>query len=129
MVRRPPEPTRTVTSFPYTCVFRSALAWQGVHLDLVGAGDLREAAARREAHGVAQAVAQVHVVDPPHAVVHAAFHLVQAGVQGAAQGRIQLLKAAADEERRRSEEHTSELQPLMRTSYAVFCLKTNTNAT
>src|SRR3546814_1162240 len=28
----------------------------------------------------------------------------------------------------RSEEHTSELQYLMRTSYAVFCLKTNTNS-
>src|SRR3546814_6767070 len=28
----------------------------------------------------------------------------------------------------RSEEHTSELQSLMRNSYAVFCLKTNTNS-
>src|SRR3546814_7681713 len=32
-------------------------------------------------------------------------------------------------ERRRSEEHTSELQSLMRISYAVFCLKKKTNAT
>src|SRR3546814_1618583 len=34
---------------------------------------------------------------------------------------------AGDRHRQRSEEHTSELQSLMRTSYAVFCLKNKTN--
>src|SRR3546814_8894404 len=67
-------------------------------LDLGGAGDPREDAAGGEAHAVAQAVADVPVVDPRHAVVEAALHLVQAGVQGAAEGRVQLLEAAADEE-------------------------------
>src|SRR3546814_3063611 len=40
--------------------------------------------------------------------------------------RLALLRAIA---RRRSEEHTSELQSLMRISYAVFCLKKNNNQT
>src|SRR3546814_2822976 len=39
------------------------------------------------------------------------------------QGRASLLRAARDPEAARSEEHTSELQSLMRISYAVFCLK------
>src|SRR3546814_1162755 len=38
-------------------------------------------------------------------------------------------RGAGDEEARRSEEHTSELQSLMRISYAVFCLKKKTNTT
>src|SRR3546814_5576244 len=51
----------------------------------------------------------------------------RARARGRAQdrGRIQLLPRGADDARRlgRSEEHTSELQSLMRISYAVFCLK------
>src|SRR3546814_5508796 len=38
-------------------------------------------------------------------------------------------RAAADDLARRSEEHTSELQSLMRSSYAVFCLKKKINTT
>src|SRR3546814_12892250 len=41
--------------------------------------------------------------------------------------RTMLAAAAADEVRARSEEHTSELQSLMRISYAVFCLKKKKN--
>src|SRR3546814_4439951 len=41
-------------------------------------------------------------------------------------GRNQLAILIAKAERERSEEHTSELQSLMRISYAVFCLKKNT---
>src|SRR3546814_2260226 len=43
-------------------------------------------------------------------------------------GHFSLLAAAAGgQQEERSEEHTSELQSLMRISYAVFCLKKNTN--
>src|SRR3546814_9981799 len=55
---------------------------------------------------------------------------VPAGVPDAARAAVRhdglprVLRRPADE--RRSEEHTSELQSLMRISYAVFCLKTKT---
>src|SRR3546814_6806513 len=41
--------------------------------------------------------------------------------------RARLLASALDADANRSEEHTSELQSLMRISYAVFCLKKNKN--
>src|SRR3546814_6256617 len=50
------------------------------------------------------------------------------GRQVRLQGRYQNLESAAARARARSEEHTSELQSLMRISYAVFCsTKTNNN--
>src|SRR3546814_5724432 len=42
---------------------------------------------------------------------------------------VERLKEFAERNAARSEEHTSELQSLMRTSYAVFCLKTHNNNT
>src|SRR3546814_9466455 len=48
---------------------------------------------------------------------------ISAGGMCAAQGRA---RASAALSRKRSEEHTSELQSLMRISYAVFCLKKKT---
>src|SRR3546814_6250423 len=51
---------------------------------------------------------------------------IAAAISGAAGGRARqaALCSSARHRRRRSEEHTSELQSLMRISYAVFCLKT-----
>src|SRR3546814_10519555 len=51
-------------------------------------------------------------------------HLLQVAVQTETANRQR-----ADQDRVRSEEHTSELQSLMRTSYAVFCLKKKTKNT
>src|SRR3546814_6997358 len=48
---------------------------------------------------------------------------------GEAEIRAMLNEKSAEARRQRSEEHTSELQSLMRTSYAVLCLKTKTNTT
>src|SRR3546814_9401242 len=99
MIRRPPRSTRTDTLFPYTTLCRSE----------------PRSAHRQE---VARAVRGAH---PQAAARHRAAH--------PADGR------RADEARprrgreRRSEEHTSELQSLMRISYAVFCLKKKTNNT
>src|SRR3546814_7578406 len=95
MIRRPPRSTRTDALFPYTTLFRSHLA----RLDL---GDLP---ADRD-HGVAEAVDLA---------------------LGLALGRL-YHQGVGHRERHgrrveRSEEHTSELQSLMRISYAVFCLK------
>src|SRR3546814_6805694 len=96
MLRRPPRSTRTDTLFPYTTLFRSR--------DLVGAHDV-PGGPRRRRGGAAQ------MADP-------ARHPVPL-----VQSRLSRLRRFP---RRpyRSEEHTSELQSLMRISYAVFCLKT-----
>src|SRR3546814_1650099 len=98
MIRRPPRSTRTDTLFPYTTLFRArrAPSYPGL-----AAGHQREAIGQRN---LAQAV------EPPRRAAVAGIHV------DAQQDRIAP----------RSEEHTSELQSLMRISYAVFCLKKKT---
>src|SRR3546814_9670661 len=100
MIRRPPRSTRTDTLFPYTTLFRS-MRLQRLHADLVvdNLVDRRRHQVGRLAVGILGLV-----------VVEAA---VRPDLDGA--------------EHARSEEHTSELQSLMRISYAVFCLKKKTN--
>src|SRR3546814_7660959 len=105
MIRRPPRSTRTYTLFPYTTLFRSE--------DRVGAG------------GEAQRLQLVrHLLAPGRQPHHRLRH------QDAGHGdraheleRIQFRSARQRRAGDRSEEHTSELQSLMRISYAVFCLK------
>src|SRR3546814_8108365 len=101
MIRRPPRSTRTDTLFPYTTLFRSRIIEQ----------DLAERADRGQRR--AQLVADRREELVLHAVelLEARIGLAQLGGQ-----RLQLARL-------RSEEHTSELQSLMRNSYAVFCLK------
>src|SRR3546814_4719116 len=104
MIRRPPRSTRTDTLFPYTTLFRS--------LGVVRIGAYR---------GVAQLLGNQHrgvVVDALGDGRHDA-QLEQRLDHVAALHR-QLLGE-------RSEEHTSELQSLMRISYAVFRLKKKKN--
>src|SRR3546814_16157357 len=96
MRRRPPRSTRTDTLFPYTTLFRSRLQ------DALTA--LREASERvREAGKAAD----------------------RKGADVAAQTKGKV-EDGNERARARSEEHTSELQSLMRISYAVFCLKKKT---
>src|SRR3546814_3857021 len=103
MRRRPPRSTRTDTLFPYTTLFRSLLLGVGVEQQGVGGGRALVGAGDHgvaAAHGDAGAVVGVPGEGVEHDVVE------------------------------RSEEHTSELQSLMRISYAVFCLKKkNSNTT
>src|SRR3546814_8197150 len=98
MIRRPPRSTRTDTLFPYTTLFRS------------GPGD-RDRRDGREAR---------------HRSGRLPYPQRYAGRSGEART---VLFAAAPQRmtRTRSEEHTSELQSLMRISYAVFCLKKKKN--
>src|SRR3546814_6030971 len=99
MIRRPPRSTRTDTLFPYTTLFRSnpravaARLWDGAARSR---GQKRFQ--RRAGVAVARRRSGVHV-----------HHRAKT--------------ARRDPVVRRSEEHTSELQSLMRISYAVFCLK------
>src|SRR3546814_2276418 len=104
MIRRPPRSTRTDTLFPYTTLFRSR---RGVHLER---HHLRRAGAGRR-------------LDPgrPSGAGDLRRHL--GGLRdGTALGQARRRHLVLAE---RSEEHTSELQSLMRISYAVFCLKKN----
>src|SRR3546814_4356715 len=107
MIRRPPRSTRTDTLFPYTTLFRSRVAAQ-LQRHLLLAGASLQVPADQAAGETEQ----------PDALVLDQ----QAGV---------VVAAGQDRERAlgqvgfRSEEHTSELQSLMRISYAVFCLKKN----
>src|SRR3546814_8216863 len=106
MIRRPPRSTRTDTLFPYTTLFR---AQQGV--------DGAEAALRRDPALVAAGGVQAHRIALAQRQVRDDQRRVQ---------RVVEVRQRARPLRRgglRSEEHTSELQSLMRISYAVFCLK------
>src|SRR3546814_8338681 len=102
MIRRPPRSTRTDTLFPYTTLFRSA-------------GHVR------------RAEIELGTVVGEERRVAAAFVLrqdVDLGLELGVRGdRTGLRQNLATLHVFRSEEHTSELQSLMRTSYTVFCLK------
>src|SRR3546814_8407166 len=112
MIRRPPRSTRTDTRSPYTTLFRSQHA--GIAQGGCGAGCARERI-ERERHRFRRGLAQVdraaHDGDHVERIV-AQFDLLLVG-------GLLVDEAKRD---RRSEEHTSELQSLMRISYAVLCL-------
>src|SRR3546814_7435404 len=101
MIRRPPRSTRTDTLFPYTTLFRSS-----------------------------------RLLMPPRPIRRLSRH--SSGTRGRSAQRPSLTSSAGSTViepstaiattriEPRSEEHTSELQSLMRISYAVFCLKKKT---
>src|SRR3546814_9701107 len=103
MIRRPPRSTRTDTLFPYTTLFLSQRGSErgGQQMGLGLHGETSSGwALRNEAAAGAD------------------------GSRSAAQSRPRWRsQAPAKPGAPRSEEHTSELQSLMRISYAVFCLK------
>src|SRR3546814_8361050 len=110
MIRRPPRSTRTDTLFPYTTRFRSTGS-------ACRARDLHRGfwpCLRRSGGGGTWA-------EP------FAFHGIgwKSERPGGRSGGLRRRGAV----RRRSEEHTSELQSLMRISYAVFCLKNKKHQT
>src|SRR3546814_7400548 len=113
MIRRPPRSTRTDTLFPYTTLFRSE----------------------------DKAVRAVPVLDDVEPGMDVAAQILRADI-AAQEDRLddlaefgkcrigRLLDSRAGEAAQdRSEEHTSELQSLMRISYAVFCLKKKNRTT
>src|SRR3546814_3081064 len=104
MIRRPPRSTRTDTLFPYTTLFRSAK-------ERLSAAEETEVAAAlpgyRSPIRLTRAELETLIAEP------------LAGVLSALDMLLHRNNIGWD----RSEEHTSELQSLMRISYAVFCLK------
>src|SRR3546814_2981904 len=112
MIRRPPRSTRTDTLFPYTTLFRS-----GRQPDVI-----RFPADPRRHHRRPLPVRHQAADRGPEGPLRAERQPVARGAGPAGQPGLR-----ADREPARlpcrSEEHTSELQSLMRISYAVFCLK------
>src|SRR3546814_10793770 len=116
MKRRHPRSTRHEPLFPYTTLFRSELEDPGrlLHPRL----DLRlRHAAQPQAIG--------HVVVDRHVRIERVVLEHHGDV--AVLGLQPVDHALGDGDLARSEEHTSELQSLMRISYAVFCLKKKTH--
>src|SRR3546814_1844562 len=114
MIRRPPRATRTDTLFPYTTLFRSLPYGLKILLENLlrseNGTDITADDIRALAGWDANADPSREISFTPARVILQDFTGVPAVVDLA-----------------RSEEHTSELQSLMRISYAVFCLKKNTN--
>src|SRR3546814_5175988 len=102
MRRRPPRSTRTYTLFPYTTLFRSlvfGVTRQPDHFHAIEQRPRNVQGVRGgDEHHVRQVVFDLEIVILERRVLF-----------------------------RRSEEHTSELQSLMRISYAVFCLQKTKN--
>src|SRR3546814_3687014 len=105
MIRRPPRSTRTDTLFPYTTLFRSATSPWLRH----GEGQF---VALRPRFGAGKPCAMLPSRTRTEIVN------IHASCVAAGNGGVLILGNSG-----RSEEHTSELQSLMRISYAVFCLK------
>src|SRR3546814_2431944 len=105
MLRRPPRSTRTDTLFPYTTLFRSVLepllGWRGLFVLVALA-----------------AVGVFVVLLLQRSLISSTRKAVPETMGELFLGYRDLIG--------RSEEHTSELQSLMRISYAVFCLKKKT---
>src|SRR3546814_9146654 len=106
MIRRPPRPTRTDTLFPYKTLFRSS-----VGIRMTGIRDFRAMKISSE------------MIDPELRWTGRVMRLLLRPRTVGAFRRMDRLN------RIRSEEHTSELQSLMRISYAVFCLNKKTQNT
>src|SRR3546814_6055175 len=116
MIRRPPRSTRTDTLFPYTTLFRSVGSEIDDALSLASYEDDASAFEQpRTLHAWLTAGYSLENYPdwtPAQLMVAYGAYLVSDAEQ--------MLDDAMPE---RSEEHTSELQSLMRISYAVFCLK------
>src|SRR3546814_4653581 len=115
MVRRSPRSTRTDTLCPYTTLFRSA-----------------ESLFAKKGFAGASTAEIARKAGVPKANLHYYFRTKQDLYASVLDAILEVWLDALSEEitaeadPARSEEHTSELQSLMRTSYAVFCLKKKT---
>src|SRR3546814_5745027 len=129
MIRRPPISTRTATLFPYTTLFRSHLVGihRRFHLNPVHRNDAATCVGVDSACIIGLNVKFRPVAELPlqrNAAfgkgIKAHVSLLNCSCRGASAPRT-----VQEKRRSRSQEQTSELQSLMRISYAVFCFKNN----
>src|SRR3546814_8292767 len=142
MIRRPPRSTRTDTLFPYTTLFRSQIFNVVLQWVIYGTLKSRETIPRirwrrngRQQDTTARSACALEhegflarSLNPRRDPWTGHFHIVRLG----GHSDIRFLRPDPEPDRvegrqehkgQRSDEHTSELQSLMRRSYAVFCLK------
>src|SRR3546814_4704960 len=126
MIRRPPRSTRTDTRFPYTTLFRSAcLDHHVIRRQSLARQDRTRVLNRtpgdraKVVHGATGGVRRHHGLIQLEQGV-AERRLLADGIEAGGE------EVAIDQGAGRSEEHTSELQSLMRNSSAGFCLKKKT---
>src|SRR3546814_4680180 len=123
MLRRPPRSTRTDTLFPYTTLFRSfRRRYRGPRIG-------RRATVLLSQQYLQDPLSTASLRRPPHCAVRVLLYRcrlraarLDPSMRGSADSAREPLRNIE-----RSEEHTSELQSLMRISYAVFCLKKKNN--
>src|SRR3546814_3250751 len=152
MIRRPPRSTRTDTLFPYTTLFRSDLppdrvaAECGLGQPVKAEADRkhrqrqdderrhhRPIGAQRADEDDRRAKGQEGPGREPLDMARDLDRVAAAAEEEAERGAVEREQQRdqypghAEVDRHRSEEHTSELQSLMRISYAVFCLKKKKN--
>src|SRR3546814_7661892 len=108
MIRRPPRSPRTDTLFPYTTLFRSYISLSRLPTVHVALPQPESQMRRKRSIG-------------KHA--HHTMRFTAIFPQAAQNAIGAFVEQRFHRRGRRSEEHTSELQSLMRISYAVFCLK------
>src|SRR3546814_8119363 len=138
MLRRPPRSTRTDTLFPYTTLCRSRFERRRDHLPMEIGNSVRRLYRAELCRTVAGKIVRIWMfgskrifLDPGEAIALCVGQICL---------RRRIVRGAADEQRparlvhagrvcERSAEHTSELQSLMRISYAVLCLKKKNHTT
>src|SRR3546814_6250011 len=113
MIRRPPRSTRTDTLFPYTTLFRSLRERARVHGWIWPQILSHRAVAEPDRESLWAEQLNPRQLPCPH----------QFCDERRAHGQARVRRARHSHRDERSEEHTSDLQSLMRISYAVFCLK------
>src|SRR3546814_9796145 len=116
MIRPPPRSTPTVTLLPYPTRFRSGLEARLQPFGILRVGGI-DPESRRSLEGKG--------AHRPEDEEHVDLHTLEGLGVGEGQRRQDLVVGILAHDR--SEEHTSELQSLMRISYAVFCLKKKKN--
>src|SRR3546814_8523799 len=121
MLRPPPRSTRTDTLFPYTTLFRSRATRAATEEQLL------ESALRRLRPLLAEGVTAIEVKSGYGLDLDTELRMLRAAraIEMRAPVNVTTTFLGAHAVPPRSEEHTSELQSLMRLSYAVFCLTKN----
>src|SRR3546814_2297087 len=111
MRRRPPRSTRTDTLFPYTTLFRSA-----------SGATPKDYGLKVQSHPVLMVTSRLKMRTARNLMLSFSGQLLET-VSLYRDAGILMQNLDTTARLLRSEEHTSELQSLMRISYAVFCLK------
>src|SRR3546814_6338864 len=123
MIRRPPRSTRTDTLFPYTTLFRSHA------IRLLDNLFLHRQPSIADIYSIRRELEPLLAASLAGKLTPSAFALLQAKIRlyedepATAEEEYRQRMAELEFNDERSEEQTSELQSLMRISYAAFCLK------